>query len=558
MQWLNTILTDPMSVTHSVVMYMAMISIGLAIGRIKFFGVALGSIVVLFVGLVFGHFGVKLDPQIMAFAKDFGLIIFVFYIGLQVGPSFFSSFKSVGVKLNGLMIFGILVSVFLTIGLFFVFSDVVTLPQILGVHFGAVTNTPALGATQEALNQMNYTGESIAVAYACAYPMGLTGIVLVSIILRKLFKADLAEEDRAWETEEREISQAPVFYHIYVTNHMLAGLTLAEVHQRIPRPFVCSRILHKGEISSVFPETVLEVGDTVRIVSTPEHRRSIIAAMGKEDERIDLVLPNSPVVRKRLVVTRPEVCGKTVEEITFSHVEGINVTRVWRAGTELFADDQMHVQPGDILQCVGPENAIKRMEARVGNNQKNLEQPNIGAIFMGMTVGVLFGSIPFAFPGMPTPIKLGMAGGPLIIAILMGRYGASLRLSTYTTNSSNLMVREIGLSLFLATVGVTAGSTFVDSIVSGNGALFALIGVMITIIPQLIVGMVARWACHMNYHSIIGLLVGLGTNSPILGYVSTLSEKNAAAVSYSTVYPLAMFIRIISGQLILIAMWAFI
>jgi len=558
MQWLNTLLTDPNSIAHIVLVYMAIISIGLGIGRIKFFGISLGSIVVLFVGLAFSYFGVRVNMDVLAFAKDFGLIIFIFFIGLQVGPSFFSSFKSVGVVLNSLMVFGWTLGIVITISAFFLFSDTISLPEILGIHYGAVTNTPGLGATQEALNQLNYQGNDIAAAYACAYPLGLTAIIGVSIFLRWIFKIDMAEEDRHWDVEEREISQAPVSFHIYITNHLLDGVTITQSHERIPRPFICSRVMHAGEIISPLPETVLHVGDTIRVVSTPEHKRDIIAAFGKEDERINLETAHTPLVRAKFLVSLSSLSGRTIDSLSLAATDGVNITRVFRAGTELFPHPNLHIQVGDVLQCVGPENAVKRLEGRLGNQAKHLDQPNIAAIFMGMTLGIVFGSLPLAIPGMPTPIKLGMAGGPLIIAILLGRYGASLHLSTYMTPSSNLMSREIGISLFLASVGLSAGDTFVNALITGNGLLFALIGCCITVVPQLVVGIIARVFCKLNYHSIVGLLIGLGTNSPILAYASTLSEKNAAPVAYSTVYPLAMFLRIITGQLILLAMWSYV
>ena len=559
MQWLNTLLTDPNSIAHIVLVYMSIISIGLAIGRIKFFGISLGSIIVLFVGLAFSYFGVKVNSDVLSFAKDFGLIIFIFYIGLQVGPSFFSSFKSVGVVLNSLMVFGWVLGIAITIGLFFLFFGTVSLPEVLGAHYGAVTNTPGLGATQEALKQFGYVSSDITAAYACAYPLGLTGIIGVSIFLRWLFKVDMAEEDRHWDVEEREINQAPVSYHIYITNHLLDGVTITQAHERITRPFICSRVMHAGEITSPLPDTVLHVGDTIRVVSTPQHRRDIIAAFGKEDLRINLETTHTPLVRRRILITKSSLGGKTINDLSsLANTDGVNITRVFRAGTEIFPYANLHIQVGDVLQCVGPENAIKRMEGRLGNQANHLDQPNIAAIFMGMTIGIIFGSIPFAIPGMPTPIKLGMAGGPLIIAILLGRYGASWHLSTYMTTSSNLMSREIGISLFLASVGLSAGETFVHALVSGNGLLFALIGFCITIIPQVIVGIIARVFCKLNYHSIVGLLIGLGTNSPILSYASTLSEKNAAPVAYSTVYPLAMFLRITAGQLILLGMWTYV
>ena len=557
MEWLQSLLTDTNSIAHTALIYAAIITIGLAVGRIKVKGISLGVIGVLFVGLFFAHFGAKVNPEVLGFTRDFGLIIFIFFVGLQVGPSFFSSFKSVGLILNGLMLFTVFTGIALTVILFFIFQEDISLAQLLGVHYGSITCTPGLGATKEALADMGYQGEDIAVGYACAYPLGLVTIIGVAIFLRVIFKVDLQQEDRQWEDEEREINQAPVVFHVYITNHLLDGLTVRECRRRIPRPFVCSRLLRRGKISSPFADTVLHYGDTIRIVATPDQKMDIIAAFGKEDERIDLATQTSPIDRQRVIVTRSSMNGRTVADLEFANQEGVHITRVWRAGMELFPYAKMHLQVGDILQCVGPIDAIKRLAGIVGNHPKVLEQPNLAAIFLGITLGVLVGSIPLMIPGMPTPIKLGLAGGPLIISILLGRFGASLHLATYTTNAANLAVREIGISLFLASVGLTAGGTFVETLVFGNGLLYAGIGFCITLIPQVLTGVISRVFCKLNYHSILGLLIGACTNSPILAYAASLSEKSAAAVAYSTVYPLAMFLRVVTGQVILVFMWAY-
>lgn len=558
MEWFHSLLTDTNSIAHIALIYAAIITIGLAVGRIKVKGISLGVIGVLFVGLLFAHFGVKINPDVLGFTRDFGLIVFIFFVGLQVGPSFFSSFKSVGLVLNGLMLFTVLTGIALTVILYFIFSDHVSLAQILGVHYGAITCTPGLGATKEALADMGYHGEDIAIAYACAYPLGLVTIIGIAILLRVMFRVDLEQEDRQWEDEEKEINQAPVVFHIYITNHMLDGLTIRECRRRIPRPFICSRLLHKGEITSPFADTVLHYGDTIRVVATPEQKMDIVAAFGQEDNRIDLATEHSPIERQRVIVTRNEMNGRTVDDLELSNTDGVHITRVWRAGMELFPYDKMHLQVGDILQCVGPINAIKRLAGIVGNRPNVLEQPNLAAIFLGITLGVLVGSIPLMVPGMPTPIKLGLAGGPLVISILLGRFGATLHLATYTTNAANLAVREIGISLFLASVGLTAGGTFVDSLVAGNGLLYVGIGFIITFVPQILVGVISRLFLKMNYHTILGLLIGACTNSPILAYAASLSEKSATAVAYSTVYPLAMFLRVVTGQIILVAMWSYV
>ena len=558
MQWLQTLLTDPNSIAHIIAVYVSICALGMILGKIRVFGVAFGSIVVLFVGLAASYFGVKVNMDVLGFARDFGLMIFIFFIGLQVGPSFFSSFKSVGIVLNGLMLVGCLLGMLIAVGLFFLFSDSVTIAQMMGILFGAVTNTPALGATQEALAEMHYVGEDIAVGYACAYPLALISLIPVSLFLRKLFKIDLKEEDRHWDDEEKEMSNAPVSFHVYVTNHILDGLTLKQIHERIPRPFICSRVMHKREISSASGSVAVHVGDTLRIVATPDNKMDIVRALGKEDERIDLATEPSPLVSRRLVVTRQELTGSTIGDLELNFQDGVNVARVYRAGMQLFPYNNLHIQVGDVLQCVGPVTAIKRLSEHLGNRTKELEQPNWIAIFIGMLVGVFFGSIPLAIPGMPTPLKLGLAGGPLIVAIILGRYGAFFHLATYTTNSANLMLREMGLALFLASVGLTAGENFVAALMNGHGFYYMRMGLAITYLPQIIMGIVARRYFKLNFHAIMGLLAGIGTNTPILSYAATLSERPSCVVAYSTVYPLAMFVRILSGQVILVLLWSYV
>ena len=300
------------------------------------------------------------------------------------------------------------------------------------------------------------------------------------------------------------------------------------------------------------------MGDLVRVVSGEENKDAIVAFFGEEDTKADLATEHSPITSKRLSVTRPEINGLTVGDLHLSHSDGVNITRVYRAGMQLFPYQNLHIQMGDELYCVGPINSIKRLEDRLGNKVKRLEHPNLIAIFIGIAVGILFGSLPIAIPGMPVPLKLGLAGGPLIIAILLGRFGSLFRLVTYTTSSANLMLRELGISLFLASVGLAAGENFVQALLVGNGPLYVVLGLLVTIIPLLIVGCIARHFFHINYHSIVGLMAGATTDPPTLAYAATLSEKNSSAVAYSTVYPLAMFLRILTGQLVLLVMWSFV
>ena len=558
MQWLTALFTNPDSIAHIILAYSIVVALGLALGRIRVFGVSLGVTFVLFAGLALNYFGLKVNPTVLGFIRDFGLILFVFFIGLQVGPSFFSSFKSGGVVLNCLMILAVVLSVAVTIVLYFLFDDTISLAQMLGVHFGAVTNTPGLGATQEALAQLNYHGEDIAVGYACAYPLGVVSIIGTAIALRLMFRIDLKEEDKHWEAEEKTTNHVSMFFHVIVANRALEGRTIGSIRDFIGRPFICSRILHNGEITSPSADSLVHVGDTIRIVSAEENKDPIVAFFGEEDTKIDLATEHSPITSRRLVVTRQAINGLTISDLHLSHSDGVNITRVYRAGMQLFPYRNLHIQMGDELYCVGPENSVKRLAERLGNQVKRLEHPNLVTIFLGIAIGILFGSLPLAIPGMPVPLKLGLAGGPLIVAILLGRYGSLFRLITYTTSSANLMMREIGIALFLASVGLAAGENFVAALLVGNGWLYVGLGLFVTIIPLLIVGIIARKFFHINYHSIVGLLAGATTDPPMLAYAATLSEKNSSAVAYSTVYPLAMFLRILTGQVILLAMWSFV
>lgn len=558
MDWLISLFSNPNSIAHILFVYSIVIALGMGLGRIKIFGVSLGVTFVLFTGLLLNYLGMKIDPTVLGFIRDFGLILFVFFIGLQVGPSFFASFKSGGIVLNGLMILSVVLSVAVTIVLYFFFSDTVSLAQMLGVHYGAVTNTPGLGATQEALAQLNYQGEDIAVAYACAYPLGVVSIIGTAIALRFIFKIDMKEEDQHWEAEEKASNHVSIFFHVHVTNKALEGRKIGDIRAFIARPFICSRIQHNGEITSPNSESIVHVGDLIRVVSGEENKDAIVAFFGEEDTKADLATEHSPITSKRLSVTRPEINGLTVGDLHLSHSDGVNITRVYRAGMQLFPYQNLHIQMGDELYCVGPINSIKRLEDRLGNKVKRLEHPNLIAIFIGIAIGILFGSLPIAIPGMPVPLKLGLAGGPLIIAILLGRFGSLFRLVTYTTSSANLMLRELGISLFLASVGLAAGENFVDALLVGNGPLYVVLGLFVTIIPLLTVGCIARHFFHINYHSIVGLMAGATTDPPTLAYAATLSEKNSSAVAYSTVYPLAMFLRILTGQLVLLVMWSFV
>ena len=553
---MESVLTSPTSIAHIVLVYALVISVGLALGRIKVFGVSLGVTFVLFVGLAAGHFGMAIEPHVLTFLRDFGLILFIFFIGLQVGPSFFSSFKSGGIILNGLAAGAIVLSILVTILLWALTAGLIDLPTMLGVHFGAVTNTPGLGATQE-LAVMGWEGADIAVAYACAYPLGVVGIIVSAIIIRILFRVNLAEEDKAWEADEADKNEAPSSFYVEVVNDFLHGQTIQSIRQFINRPFVCARIQSPGgPIRSPGPDTEVFKGDILRIVSESEHKAGIVAFFGKEALGVDLQIQHSPIHSETVLVTDPKVNGLKISDLHLSHYDGLNITRLFRAGMELFPYRSIHLQLGDRLRVVGPERAIMRFTARVGNQSHKLDHPNIISIFVGIALGILAGVLPIAIPGIPVPVKLGLAGGPLIVAILLGRYGPNLRLATYTTNSASLMLRELGIAFFLASVGLAAGDGFLQAFVSGEGFAYMALGLCITMFPLLIVGYVARRFFSLNYLSIVGMMAGTTTDPPALAYAATLSEKNSSAVAYSTVYPLAMFLRILTGQALLLIFWA--
>ncbi len=558
MEWFTAIWSDANSISHIILVYAVIITVGMALGRIKFLGISLGVTFVLFAGLVASHFGFRINPTVMSFMKDFGLILFVFFIGLQVGPSFFSSFKSGGVQLNLMMLLCVFLSIAVTIAIYFLFDGQIHLAQLLGVYFGAVTNTPGLGATQEALSTLGYNGENIAIAYACAYPFAVLGIILSAVVVRLVFRISITEEDKAWDLEEKEHSGAPIFFHVRVTNPALEGRTIRQIRDFVNRPFICSRLLHNDAISSPRAETVIHEADILRVVASAENKDAIVAFCGKEELDTDLATESSPVTTKTLRVTRTEVNGLTLHHLHLSHMDGVNVTRVFRAGMVLFPYQKLRLQLGDQLYCVGPERSIARLADKVGNEVRKLDHPNIISIFLGIAVGILFGSLPIAIPGMPVPLKLGLAGGPLIVAILLGYWGPRLKLVTYTTHSANLMLRELGIALFLASVGLGAGDQFFAALTDGDGLRYACIGIFITVIPVMVTGCLARVVYKMNYHSIVGMIAGATTDPPTLAYANTLSERSSSAIAYSTVYPLAMFLRILSGQIVLLIMWPFI
>lgn len=557
MEWLINLFTATDSVAHIALLYAIVIAVGVYLGKIKIGGISLGVTFVLFAGIAAGHIGFTATPSVLSFLQEFGLILFVFMIGLQVGPGFFESFKRGGITLNALSTTVIILNIAVMFACYYVFFDTSNpnnLPMMVGTLYGAVTNTPGLGAANEALVSVFKDGNipQIASGYACAYPLGVLGIIGATIALRYICKISIDKEEEKLDEEENENGAVkPHFMNIEITNSYLEGKTIAQVHNFLNRDFVCSRLLHDGHVITPTGSTVLHIGDRVFIVCAENDAEAIIAFIGPEIE-VDWKKQDEPMVSKRIVITRPSINGKTLGQMHFSSAYGVNVTRITRHGMDLFASSNLSLQVGDRIMVVGPEGAVNRVASVMGNSVKRLNAPNIATIFVGIFVGILFGSIPVAFPGIPVPIKLGIAGGPLIIAILIGRFGYKAHLVTYTTTSANMMLREIGLVLFLASVGIKAGDGFVETIVQGDGIKYVYTGFLITIIPILIVGTIARLKYKLNYFTIMGMIAGTYTDPPALAYANATCSKEAPAVGYSTVYPLSMFLRIFTAQIIVL------
>ena len=554
--WLVDLFTTTDSVAHIVLLYAIVIAVGVYLGKIKIGGVSLGVTFVLFAGIVAGHIGFTAPTPILTFAQDFGLILFVFMIGLQVGPDFFESFGTQGIKLNGLTSLAILLNILVMFGCYYIFfdtSDKTNLPMMVGTLYGAVTNTPGLGAANEALGTVfGQDAPQIASAYACAYPLGVLGIIGAIILIRLICGVKLEKEEEELKAlDETNTAKKPYKMHLEVTNKYLEGKTILQVHNFLNREFVVSRLVHEGELIIPNRDTIFHMGDQMLIVCAEADQEAITAFIGPKLD-IDFEQQDQPMVSKRIVITNPKLNGKTLASLHFSSVHSVNVTRVTRHGMDIFASPSLPLQVGDRIMVVGPEDAVDRVANKMGNSIRRLDAPNIATIFVGIMIGLIFGSFPLAIPGMPVPVKLGLAGGPLIIAILIGRYGYKIHLVTYTTTSANMMLREIGLVLFLASVGIKAGAGFFETVVEGNGLLYVLTGFLITIIPILIVGPIARLRYKFNYFTIAGMISGTYTDPPALAYSNSICSKEAPALGYSTVYPLAMFLRIFTAQIIVL------
>ncbi len=548
---------------HILLLYAAVISAGILLGKVKMAGVSLGVTFVLFVGIVAGHIlhqeHITEPMVVLNFVQDFGLILFVYAIGLQVGPSFFTSFKEGGVSMNIVAAGIVMLNVSVMLCLYYIFCDTGdphSLPMMVGVLCGAVTNTPGLGAANAALEQIgaDKLGGSIptiANGYACAYPLGVVGIILSLILIRLFFKVSIKKETEAYnEQNSHQAAVKPHIMTIEIQNPSLNGKTILQIHDFLARDFVCTRCLHEGHVSIPNRDTMLYVGDRVCIVSAEENIEAIIVFMGKEVD-VNWEKQDTPMVSRQLIVTRDKVNGKTLGSLHPSSLYGVNVTRLYRSGIELFATPNVTLQVGDRLIVVGPTDAVDLFASKIGNSKSRLDKPNLLTVFVGILLGVIVGSLPIAVPGMSVPVRLGLAGGPLVVAILIGRFGFKLKLVAYTSNSASQMIRDVGLVLFLASVGIKAGGNFIETVMNG-GLMYVLYGFIITLVPLLIMGIVARVHYKMNYNILMGLIAGSTTDPPALAYSTQAANNDIPSIGYSTVYPLSMFLRIITAQIIIL------
>ena len=550
MDWLNSLFFGT-GVPHSIFILTLAIAGGISLSHhLKFKGITLGITWILFCAIAMSHFGMHLDPMVETFAKDFGLILFVYSIGLQVGPSFFSSFGKGGIKLNMLALSIVLLGC-VTAYVISLLSGV-DIATMTGVLFGAVTNTPGLGAAQQAFADI--TGASnpnIASGYAMAYPLGVVGIIAVILAMRWFFRIKLDKEE-ARVMAESEVQKEVEFIDILLTNPQVEGAHIRELGQLCHMNLIVSRLLRpNGEDELPDVETVLHVGDRIRVVVDKENEKSVLL-LGMETTLPTDHKAQAHLVSRHVIVTKPELNGKRIGDLNVRATYHVSITRIRRAGVELLATRDLYLQLGDRITVVGEERAVDKVESLFGNSTKRLDIPNLASIFLGIALGVLAGVVPIMLPGLAQPFKLGIAGGSLIIAILMSCFGPKMHIITYTTSSANLMIREIGIAMFLAAVGFGAGKTFIPTLLDG-GYVWIGYGVIITLLPLLLVGVVARLWLKLDYFTLMGLLAGSTTNPPALAYATTVSSANdRAAVAYSTVYPLTMFLRVLTGQLMIL------
>ena len=555
MNWINDLLWGE-GIGHSILLLSFVIAAGIQLGKIKVFGVSLGITLVLFVGIILGHFGFTINHNVIHFFKEFGLILFVYSVGMQVGPGFFSSFKQGGITLNmlacGIVFLGVLTAVILH------YATGIPMPTMVGILSGAVTNTPGLGAAQQAFSDMHGVSDNtIALGYAVAYPLGVIGIILSIILIKYIFRVSFDKENEQLNSEDSSHTNEAKPISLIVKNPAIFNKTVAELSNLLEhRDFVISRVWRDSnkQIEIASATTVLQENDKVFVITTETDAETIKTFIGEEIdmERKQWIRMESQFINRRILITKPELNGKRLGQLKLRKLYGINITRINRAGVDLVAKPGLTLQVGDRVNVVGTETAVSNVEKVLGNSMKRLNEPNLITIFVGIALGIVLGSIPISFPGIPQPVKLGLAGGPLVVAILISRFGYHYKLITYTTQSANLMLREIGITLFLACVGISAGDGFVDTIVNNGGFAWIGYGFIITFVPLMIIGCIGRYFCKVNYFTLMGLIAGSTTDPPALAYSNATAGNDAPSVGYATVYPLTMFLRVLTAQLLIL------
>lgn len=555
MNWINDLLWGE-GIGHSILLLSFVIAAGIQLGKIKVFGVSLGITLVLFVGIILGHFGFTINHNVIHFFKEFGLILFVYSVGMQVGPGFFSSFKQGGITLNmlacGIVFLGVLTAVILH------YATGIPMPTMVGILSGAVTNTPGLGAAQQAFSDMHGVSDNtIALGYAVAYPLGVIGIILSIILIKYIFRVSFDKENEQLNSEDSSHTNEAKPISLIVKNPAIFNKTVAELSNLLEhRDFVISRVWRDSnkQIEIASANTVLQENDKVFVITTETDAETIKTFIGEEIdmERKQWIRMESQFINRRILITKPELNGKRLGQLKLRKLYGINITRINRAGVDLVAKPGQTLQVGDRVNVVGTETAVSNVEKVLGNSMKRLNEPNLITIFVGIALGIVLGSIPISFPGIPQPVKLGLAGGPLVVAILISRFGYHYKLITYTTQSANLMLREIGITLFLACVGISAGDGFVDTIVNNGGFAWIGYGFIITFVPLMIIGCIGRYFCKVNYFTLMGLIAGSTTDPPALAYSNATAGNDAPSVGYATVYPLTMFLRVLTAQLLIL------
>ena len=554
MNWLSDLFTSD-SVAHTVLLFAFIIAAGIGLGKIKIFGISLGITFVLFVGIFVSHLGFKINREILHFVKEFGLILFIYSVGLQVGPGFFSAFKKGGITLNMLALGSVLLSIIITVVIHFVSGT--PIQTMVGIMSGAITNTPGLGAAQQAYTDITGLNDAtVAMGYAVAYPLGVMGIIITIALLRYIFRINMEKELDELKKTSFNPDEHIELISLEVNNPAIFGQNIGEIHKLIDRRFIVSRVFHKKgkKVEIASSQTVLNKEDQIYVATIPKNREAIITFIGneiiREQEEWDLL--DKHFVSRRILITQSNINGKSIRQLNLRNSFGVNITRINRSGVDLIADPALQLQIGDLVTVVGNENAIKSVERVLGNQMKRLNEPNLIPIFIGIFFGIIIGSIPFPIPFIPQPVKLGLAGGPLIVAIIISVFGPRYHLVTYTTMSANLMLRETGICLFLACVGLDAGENFITTLVHGGGLSWMIYGALITIIPVLLVGIIGRWFFKINYCNLMGLIAGSATNPIALAYSNSNAGNDTPTVSYATVYPMTMFLRVLAAQLLIL------